>query len=315
MLKSLKIYSVFVLVVTSNAAILALTLLTTATPTMNAYGQTGSAVQNTKATYAVEIVPGAGQKSGLLHYYPPAIAVPVGTTIAWFNNDPEQPHTVTSGLRGASDSGGLFNSGVMPALNGLPFQYTFNRAGDFTYHCEIHPWRVAIVSVSNATEKGNNFQFSSGVGPTWNLTKDFRTLLEFTPVTVLSAQSPVLTYNITTFKSNPANNLFSKIIIPLDGSTPLTYNITMFKDSLTKEVFSKTFTVPGDKLPLELIAGGYANQTRAYGPDFSSSGAYHLEAPFLKGNANYTLKVEIAAINGKQPENKITDDFSLRTIT
>ena len=70
-----------------------------------------------------------------------------------------------------------------------------------------------------------------------------------------------------------------------------------------------------ETLPLELIAGGYANQTRAYGPDFSSSGAYHLEAPFLKGNANYTIKVEIVAINGKQPQNKLTDGFSLRTIT
>ena len=77
-------------------------------------------------------------------------------------------------------------------------------------------------------------------------------------------------------------------------STPLTYNITMFKDSLTKSVFSKTFVVSGAPLPLELISGGYVNQTRAYGPDFSSSGAYHLEAPFLKGNANYTIKVEIA---------------------
>jgi hypothetical protein len=64
-----------------------------------------------------------------------------------------------------------------------------------------------------------------------------------------------------------------------------------------------------------LIAGGYINQTRAYGPDFSSSGTYHLEAPFFKGNANYTIRVDIAAINGKQPQNKITDDFSLRTVT
>ncbi|HXX97767.1 MAG TPA: hypothetical protein VEL11_11710 [Candidatus Bathyarchaeia archaeon] len=31
--------------------------------------------------------------------------------------------------------------------------------------------------------------------------------------------------------------------------------------------------------------------------------------------AYYTIRVEIAAINGIQPHNKITDDFSLRTIT
>jgi hypothetical protein len=63
-----------------------------------------------------------------------------------------------------------------------------------------------------------------------------------------------------------------------------------------------------------LIAGGYINQTRAYGPDFSSTGAYHLEGAFFKGNANYTIRAEITAINGKPPQNKITDDFSLRTI-
>jgi plastocyanin len=243
-------------------------------------------LQNIKATYAVSIVPGAAQKSSLIHYYPPAIAVPVGTTVAWFNNDPEQPHTVTSGLPGASDSGAIFNSGIMPATANSFFQYTFNREGDITYHCEIHPWRVAIVSVSSAIERGKNFELTSGVGPTFNLTKDARTLLDFTPLTV-----------------------------PLDGSTPITYNVTMFKTNTTNQVFSKTFTVAGDKLPMELIAGGYANQTRAYGPDFSSSGAYHLEAPFLKGNSNYIIRAEIASINGKQPQNKIADDFSLRTIT
>jgi hypothetical protein len=174
----------------------------------------------------------------------------------------------------------------MPATANSFFQYTFNREGDITYHCEIHPWRVAIVSVSSAIERGKNFELSSGVGPTLNLTKDARTLLDFTPLTV-----------------------------PLDGSTPITYNVTMFKTNTTNQVFSKTFTVAGDKLPIELIAGGYANQTRAYGPDFSSSGAYHLEAPFLKGNSNYIIRAEIASINGKQPQNKIADDFSLRTIT
>ena len=93
------------MVVTSITATTALTLLTTTTITTDAYGQTaGMAIQNIKATYAVEIVPEATQKTNLIHYYPPAIAIPLGTTVGWFNNDPEQPHTVTSGLPGASDS-------------------------------------------------------------------------------------------------------------------------------------------------------------------------------------------------------------------
>jgi hypothetical protein len=64
------------------------------------------------------------------------------------------------------------------------------------------------------------------VGPTLNLTKDLRGLLVFTPLTV-----------------------------PLDRSTPLTYNITIAKSSdPNNKLFSKTFSVLGEKLPLELIA-------------------------------------------------------------
>jgi hypothetical protein len=91
-------------------------------------------------------------------------------------------------------------------------------------------------------------------------------------------------------------------------------NVTIFKDS-TDKVFSKTFTTAGEKLPLELIVGRDTNETRVYGPDFSSTRAYHVEAPFLKGNAHYTIRAEIAAINAKHPQNKITDQFTLRTVT
>jgi plastocyanin len=71
-------------------------------------------LQNIQATYAVSIIPGAALRSSLTHYYPPAIAVPAGTTVAWFNNDLEQRHTVTSDLPGSSGSGRLFNSDIMP---------------------------------------------------------------------------------------------------------------------------------------------------------------------------------------------------------
>jgi plastocyanin len=263
-------------------------LMKTTTTKMDVYGQIANmaTLQNIAARYAVSIVPGAAHKDNLIHYYPPSIAVPAGTTVAWFNNDVEQPHTVTSGLPSVSGSGALFNSGIMPATANSFFQYTFNKDGDFVYHCEIHPWRLAVVSVSSAIERGSNFELSSGVGPTFNLTKESRTLLEFKPLTV-----------------------------PLDKSTPLTYNVTILKDNNTNELFSKTFTVAGEKLPLELIVGKDINETRVYGPDFSSTGAYHLQAPFLKPNTDYTIRAEITTINAKQPPNKITDQFSLRTIT
>ena len=279
--------AILLISITITSALTSL-MKTTTTTKMDVYGQTGSmaTLQNIGATYAISIVPGAAQKTNLIHYYPPSIAVPAGTTIAWFNNDVEQPHTVTSGLPSVSGSGALFNSGIMPATANSFFQYTFNKDGDFVYHCEIHPWRLAIVSVSSAIERGSNFELSSGVGPTFNLTKDSRTLLEFKPLTV-----------------------------PLDKSTPLTYNVTILKDNNTNKLFSKTFIVAGEKLPLELIVGKDINETRVYGPDFSSTGAYHLQAPFLKPNTDYTIRSEITTINAKQPQNKIADQFSLRTIT
>jgi hypothetical protein len=39
-----------------------------------------------------------------------------------------------------------------------------------------------------------------------------------------------------------------------------------------------------------------------------------LEGAFFKGNATYTIRAEITAINGKPPQNKLLTDFSLRTI-
>jgi plastocyanin len=258
--------------------------LTTITTTLNSYAQTGTmaTLQNIQATYAVSIIPGAAQRDSPYHYYPPAIAIPTGTTIAWINNDMGQPHTVTSGSPSASDAGSVFNSGIMPATANSFFQYTFNKAGDFLYHCEIHPWRVAAVSVSDAIERGNNFELSSGTGRTLNLTQDIRTLLDFKPITV-----------------------------PLDRTTPLSYNITILQNN-TDTVFSRIFVTAGESLPLEFIAG--SNETRAYGPDFSSTGAYHLEGAFLKGNADYKIRVQITSINAKAPENPIEDEFSLRTV-
>jgi plastocyanin len=248
-------------------------------------------LQNIDATYAVSIIPGAAQRESAYHYYPPAIAVPTDTTVAWFNNDFGQPHTVTSGSPNASDIGTVFNSGIMPATANSFFQYTFDESGKIAYYCIIHPWRAAVVSVSDATERGNNFELSSGTGPTWDFNKDFRTLLSIEPLTV-----------------------------PLDRTTPLTYNITISRngnstggDMAVNNVFSDTYITSGEALALELIRGS-SNETISYGPDFSSTGAYHIEGPFFSGNSNYTIRAQITSINAQPPQNQIVDEFSLKTV-
>ncbi len=62
-------------------------------------------------------------------YKPSTLTVAKGTIIKWVNKD-NMPHTVTS------DSG-AFQSGLMQ--EGDFFTYQFDTAGNFPYHCKLHP--------------------------------------------------------------------------------------------------------------------------------------------------------------------------------
>ncbi|HEY7227444.1 MAG TPA: hypothetical protein VH481_04900 [Nitrososphaeraceae archaeon] len=238
--------------------------------------------QNIDATYAVSIVPGAAQKDSTYHYFPPQIAVPVRTTVAWFNNDFGQPHTVTSGEPKAADEGSVFHSGIMPATANSFFKFTFSKPGDFLYHCMIHPWRVASVYASDAFFIGNGFKIGIGSGATWNITTHPRVLLDIEPQT-----------------------------IRLDGTTPLTYNVTISEGQVSKKLFSRLFTTNGESLPVELISS-QDNQTTSYGPDFSSTGAYHIQSGFKNGTT-YPISVELVSINNKPPGSPMKVVLDLKT--
>lgn len=232
-------------------------------------------------TYIASIVPGASTGDNLQHYYPENIAVPVGITVAWSNNDPGQPHTVTSGLQNSSDKGSVFNSGIIPFTS--LFQYTFSKSGEYVYHCDIHPWRLGKVSVSDALERGNNLVMTSGTGPNFDLTKNDRTLLVFRPTT-----------------------------ITVHETTPLTYNITITsKDNAT--AFSREFFALGNDLQLELISTNTTGVS-VYGPDFSDpiTGTYHAQGNFLKPNTEYNITAEITAIGSQIPQNTISDTFVMK---
>lgn len=248
------------------------------------FAQTGSIAtsQNSNADYAVSIVPGAAQKDSTYHYYPPKIAVPVGTTVAWFNNDVEQPHTVTSGEPGAPNQGAEFNSGIMPATANSFFQFTFTKPGEFLYHCNIHPWRVASVQSSNAFFTGNGFKIGIGSGATWNIATYPRVLLNIDPQT-----------------------------ISLDGSTPVTYNVTIAEGQSNNTLFSRWFTTAGEPLLLELISL-QDNQTTSHGPDFSSTGAYHIQSNFKSGSS-YPIDIQIVSVDNKPIENPARVSFELKT--
>ncbi len=63
--------------------------------------------------------------------------ITVGTTISWLNSDGTS-HTSTG-------DGGAWSSGNIAP--GARFNFTFQSAGRFTYHCQIHPGMTGTVVV------------------------------------------------------------------------------------------------------------------------------------------------------------------------
>jgi hypothetical protein len=234
-------------------------------------------------TYIVRIIPGAAFEDSLFHYYPDDIAIPTGTTVAWFNDDPGQPHTVTSGT--LDDPSNIFNSGVVPYTSF--FQYTFNQAGTFDYHCTIHPWRIGSVTVSDLVERGHNFEYRSGTGPTLDLTEHSRTVLDFKPITFAAQET-----------------------------TPITYNVSLLAPSTQEEIFSESFFVLDNDLQVELINNATQNRTQVYGPDFTDpvTGTYHVLGNLFETSGEYTIRVETVAIGSTQPTERIADEFRIQVI-
>jgi len=70
-------------------------------------------------------------------YNPNPVAITVGGTVIWTNND-TVAHTSTA-------DGGAWNSGSIAA--GGTFSRTFSTAGTFAYHCAIHPGMIGTVTV------------------------------------------------------------------------------------------------------------------------------------------------------------------------
>ena len=87
---------------------------------------------------SVSIAPGAADPNNDLSFDPPQIHVPTGSIVSWTNADSIQ-HTVTS------DEQGLFDAG--PISPGDTFENVFDSAGEFGYHCAIHPFMTGVVKV------------------------------------------------------------------------------------------------------------------------------------------------------------------------
>jgi plastocyanin len=73
-------------------------------------------------------------------YSPKTITIKKGVTVVWTNDDAVE-HTVTS------DTGTMLNSEIIPV--GSSFNYVFDKAGTYSYHCKIHPNMKGTVVVTN----------------------------------------------------------------------------------------------------------------------------------------------------------------------
>ena len=71
-------------------------------------------------------------------FSPAELTVPVGTTVTWTNDDSTN-HTVTS-------NDAVFESATLAA--GDTFDFTFTQAGEFPYHCSLHPSMTATIIVT-----------------------------------------------------------------------------------------------------------------------------------------------------------------------
>lgn len=76
--------------------------------------------------------------NGSFGFSPASITIKAGATVIWKNMS-SVPHTVTS------DDGQTFDSGTV--LPGGTFKFTFKTAGSFHYHCNIHPYMRAVITV------------------------------------------------------------------------------------------------------------------------------------------------------------------------
>jgi plastocyanin len=77
-------------------------------------------------------------------FTPQNITIAVGQTVRWTNQEEDDDHTVTAGPAEAPTPD-EFDSGIMQS--GDTFEFTFDEAGTFDYHCEVHSEMSGTVTV------------------------------------------------------------------------------------------------------------------------------------------------------------------------
>jgi plastocyanin len=79
------------------------------------------------------------ENNGVYSFKPAKISIKAGTEVKWLNTS-DAPHIV------ASDTTGAFTASSTLTQN-QAYTHTFSSAGSFPYHCSIHPYMKATVTV------------------------------------------------------------------------------------------------------------------------------------------------------------------------
>jgi len=105
------------------------------------------------AAYAAEVqvnnapgssVPGCEETNEC--FIPSTVNISIGDTVTWVNDD-TAAHTSTSGTAAGGPDGNWDSSLV---ISGSSFSNTFDQAGEYPYHCMVHPWMSGLVIVQQA---------------------------------------------------------------------------------------------------------------------------------------------------------------------
>jgi plastocyanin len=108
---------------------------TTTTPTPTATSQ--PTPTPTPTVVMVKII----EQSEKYSFSPATLSIKVGTQVVWTNTS-DAPHTVTS------DSAGVFSSPGNITQH-QTFMFTFTTPGTFAYHCNVHPYMKATITVTS----------------------------------------------------------------------------------------------------------------------------------------------------------------------
>ena len=108
----------------------------TATTAPTATSQPSPTSSSSSAAAKVQIV----EKNGMYAFQPSTLTIKKGTQVIWTNAS-DAPHTVTS------DTGAFSPSSTLS--QNQTFMMTFSTAGTFAYHCTIHTYMKATITVTS----------------------------------------------------------------------------------------------------------------------------------------------------------------------